>query len=190
MVLLYKWRSTTMKVCPGCNINKDINLFGNDKNRKDGKYYFCKECAKQKAIEWRKTNPELWKKQKDKNFIAYRKKRGMDLSLDRKINKKGEGSIDKNGYRQFKGKEWLSHPCCSDKKGRVLEHRLVMYNHLGRPLKKGETVHHKNGNTLDNRIENLEIWDTRHGAGQRVEDKIKWYIEFLNEHGYDVKKRE
>jgi hypothetical protein len=47
----------------------------------------------------------------------------------------------------------------------VFEHRLVMAEHLGRPLLPSETVHHIDGNRANNDIVNLQLRISNHGPG-------------------------
>ncbi len=74
-----------------------------------------------------------------------------------------ERKIDSNGYarvRVMRGNRPFWQP----------EHRYVVEKTIGRDLLSGESVHHKNGDRSDNRIENLELWATAHGSGQRVSE--------------------
>lgn len=48
------------------------------------------------------------------------------------------------------------HPAANNR-GYVLRYRYVMEQHLGRFLNPDELVHHKNGNKLDDTLENLEL---------------------------------
>ena len=73
-----------------------------------------------------------------------------------------------------------------DKDSWVFEHRQVMEQSIGRSLYPGETVHHKNGVRDDNRLCNLELWTRAQMPGQRVSDRIPWYIEQLALYGYTV----
>ena len=61
--------------------------------------------------------------------------------------------IYRHGYVYVHGKGHSN----SQKRGLILEHRLVVSEYLGRPLEDYESVHHKNGIKTDNRIDNLEI---------------------------------
>lgn len=107
------------------------------------------------------------------HYTRFQKKGTTDKYFSRNLN--GEGTVDSSGYRIISG---------------VFEHRLVMEKHLGRRLKAYENVHHLNGVRLDNRIENLEIWNTSQPCGQRIPDKIKYALEILNEYAPDLLKEE
>ncbi len=82
-----------------------------------------------------------------------------------------------HGYRGVVVPAELRH--LTSGKAHALEHRLVMAVLLDRPLAQGESVHHRNGDRLDNRPENLELWSQRQPSGQRVRDKLAFAYELL-----------
>jgi len=98
---------------------------------------------------------------------------------------RGQGKPVKTseGYLQVKKP---NHPNAK-KSGYILEHRYVMSCFLGRPLLDTETVHHKNGDRSDNKIENLELRDGPHGKGSSVEDLEVWAIDFLESRGFKIR---
>jgi hypothetical protein len=65
------------------------------------------------------------------------------------------------------------------KRENQMQHVYLMEQHLGRCLQPHEEVHHKNGVRSDNRLENLELWNTRQPKGQRPEDKVEYALEIL-----------
>lgn len=85
--------------------------------------------------------------------------------------KEGKGSINRDGYRVIRVN-----------KKYVLEHRAVMAQILKRRLRKGETVHHKNGKRTDNQPSNLELrMSGRHPQG--------WSLRQMREYLKTIPKR-
>ena len=119
--------------------------------------------------------------------LEVRKRRGKDSPNIGRVGPSsaawtGGRKVDRDGYITVSIKHLFPDVAVmyGPKKYRLHEHTAVMARYLGRPIRKDESVHHKNGLRDDNRIENLELWcNARHRSGQRVTDIIAWAKEIL-----------
>lgn len=93
-------------------------------------------------------------------------------------------SLDKGGTVHHSGYRYIH----VDKQP-VAEHRHVMQRVLGRALFADETVHHKDGDRLNNDPSNLELWSSRHPKGQRVDDKLAFAQDMINRYGANAVSR-
>ena len=81
---------------------------------------------------------------------------------------KGGRYIASNGYVMILNPTHRSANC----RGYIYEHRVIMEQYLGRPLEEWEDVHHLNGDTQDNRIENLQL--LTHREHSRLTCNQRW----------------
>jgi hypothetical protein len=60
-------------------------------------------------------------------------------------------------YRYYAVRCPYKYRVMADSNGYVMLHRLIMAEFIGRPLRKNEMVKHKDGDTMNNEIENLKM---------------------------------
>ena len=163
-----------MKICTKCKNKKELSDFYKSKQSKDGHRWQCKTCDYNQTKKNRKDKCPKCGSPKEKRSLA------CDSCAERRRNWKGGKTTTANGYIYAYAPDHPEANC----RGYVMEHRLVMEEHLGRFLKLKENVHHKNGIRDDNTISNLELWTKHQPTGSRVEDLLYFCANFLKDYGY------
>lgn len=147
----------------------DIGIHGSD-------MYIWMPCEKCQKLRWVRLNKGLPRgKLCQSCSLKGRKHLWMDNSGKKHPNwKGGRGYMHSGGYWfTWLPKDDFFYPMVGNGIY-VAEHRLVMAKHLGRCLHSWEIVHHRNGNKLDNRIENLQlVTEGQHKQITLMEKRIK-----------------
>lgn len=168
------------KTCAACKQAKPLEDFTRLRRSKDGRREYCRLCSRARSRTWQRARARPCEdcgtptsREGIERCVACSNKAKAG---DKHHKYKSGRHTTPSGYVYLSG--YQDHPN-ANAVGQISEHTLVMSRKLGRPLIKGENVHHLNGVRNDNRPENLELWSRVQPPGQRVEDKVAWAIEIL-----------
>lgn len=129
----------------------------------------CKFCVR-KGVKFSKQHCKNISKGKtgSKTAERFNKERSLRIKGENNPNYRGGLYTTKEGYRSILSSEHSYR----DKRGYVLEHRLIMEKYIGRYLKLEEVVHHRNKKKDDNRIKNLKLFknESEHQKWHRLYD--------------------
>lgn len=144
--------------------------------RKTGKVIPCKACGKEKYFQHYRVENLQDHFCSNRCTIAYYKKgKPTPLAVRQKMRESQRHAGDHwnwKGGKFFKSSGYVlalspDHPF-ADSRGYVLEHRLIMEQHLGRFLDPSEVVHHNDHDRANNDISNLTLFAS-HGEHMRSE---------------------
>lgn len=130
-----------METCPTCNrpiVAKRKRCYYCTGRKRTGDWTPCAQCGKPRYVQ-----PNQAKRGEGR----YCSPRCQYMNQPGRPNKVGNRFLTSSGYVAV-----IVAPSKQQ-----LEHRLVVEAALGRPLRSDEEVHHRNGDKLDNRLENLEV---------------------------------
>lgn len=119
-----------------------------------------------------------WMKHEAKNRFCSQECRNKFYIGENHYGWKG-GTVTSDGYREL-----------SINGKKILEHRHIMSQKLGRTLYPHEQVHHKDGNRANNNLDNLELCGTMpvknpHVPGQRINDILDAIAQYYPEQMQD-----
>lgn len=168
-----KQKNDRKLVCRYCGKNFVRNL--TDKELANGKGQYCSHQCYSDRFAWEQTYCQQCGKPLKRGY--------GDKYCSHKC--AGLGRRSENGHINPQGYVLMT----IEDGRRVLQHRYVMEQMLGRELYDFEKVHHIDGKRSNNEPANLEIWLNGHPGGQRLQDIYKKDVERLALENYNLKQQ-
>jgi hypothetical protein len=129
-----------------------------------------------------KRRKHRWDSQKTKNIIKALKAKYPNGRFGKLASNWRGGVVYRGQNNRYIMILSSNHPHAT-KEGYVMEHRLVMEKYLGRYLSPSEFIHHINGDTRDNRIENLKLASSKKEHSHMHFDAVKELAKYKAKYG-------